>query len=103
VRQLDEIYPGYAAAWGRLATVVLGHGVRVVAPLVPEMLVDVLSEQGKPWAAEVRHLPGRASSCHDNSIELWMSGEAASIGTGYAPFPTMACGENTRGLRQPRV
>jgi hypothetical protein len=85
VRQLDDTYPGYAAAWGRLATVVLGHGgIHVVPPLVPDILVDVLSEQGKPWAADVRHLPGQASSCHDNSIELWRSGEAASIGTGYA-------------------
>lgn len=88
VAEHDRANPGYARKWDALSAAVLAHGGDlVVPPLEPEPRPVTIAEGLSVWDPDVvavRHLAGQDNHCHGNSAELWLTGQADGIGTGYA-------------------
>lgn len=86
VREIDARLPGYAAKWRQLESIVLtGGGYAIVPRFDPDPLIDILIDRGETYSGETVMLkPGTERECHRNSADLWRSGEAVAIGTGYA-------------------
>lgn len=86
VAEQDRQHPGYQAAWLALRQVILQHsGEEVVPPRSPELLLEMLVQDGALTAAEsVVKMPGLKSDCHNNAVALWRRGDAVAVGTGYA-------------------
>ena len=70
--------------WRSWCRVVLAHGgALVVPPLTPEPDLDVLLAAAELHGPMVE-TPQLGGDCHANVAKLWIDGDIAAIGTGYA-------------------
>ena len=86
VEDADALQPGYSLQWDKLRSIMLNRGgLTVVAPQVPEDLIDPLIKEGVFFEpADWLFVEGQPSACHRNSIALWQCGQVIAIGSGYA-------------------
>lgn len=88
VAEHDAAEPGYATKWDALTTAILRHGgVLVVPPLTPEPRPGTIARDLTTWdprTTPVRHVTGQDNHCHGNSAEMWLTGHAHALATGYA-------------------
>jgi hypothetical protein len=78
---VDDLFRQRWSAWCQR---VLAHGGElVVPPGIPEPDLDLLVAHGRLLAPPV-DVEDLGSDCHANVAKLWIDGEIAAVGTGYA-------------------
>jgi len=76
---------GYGQRWRSWCRSLLSHGgSAVVPPGIPEPDLEGLLVNSSVFEPAARLLPGDDNACHGNVAVLWIDGQIASIGTGYA-------------------
>ncbi|MDH6466437.1 hypothetical protein M2302_006645 [Micromonospora sp. A200] len=75
----------YGPRWRSWCRTLLSHGGSVVVPPgIPEPDLEVLLARASAFGPARRLVQGDDNDCHRNVAVLWIDGEIASIGTGYA-------------------
>jgi hypothetical protein len=86
VESHDRQHPGYKNHWRELEAILrpIG-GWAIVARPDPDPLVGDYLRAGRTFASDgVRIVSGLQRECHRNCANLWRTGDAIAIGTGYA-------------------
>jgi hypothetical protein len=101
LEEQDVSHPGYRDAWERFERLVLQHGGRrVVPPLKPDPLIDLLTAEARVVdGASIAVRSGDPGECHRNAVGLWRTGQCDAIATGYALSKDGLWREHSWGVR----
>ncbi|GIJ48041.1 hypothetical protein Val02_49270 [Virgisporangium aliadipatigenens] len=79
-----DVDEGFRQQWSAWCQRLLAHGGElVVPPGVPEPDLDLLVADGTLLALPI-NVADLGGDCHANVAKLWIDGEIAAVGTGYA-------------------
>jgi hypothetical protein len=79
-----DVDDGFHVRWSAWCRSVLSHGGElVVPPGTPEPDLDLLLASARVFAPPVA-VADLGGDCHANVAKLWLDGEIAAVGTGYA-------------------